>query len=89
MNETANLSFEVVMEVLAEKLATQLSREPSRLYPRLMTIDQAAVYLGSTREVMRRLVGPGNVPTVQIDGRVFLDRLDLDRWIERHKVSGS
>ena len=86
MSEPNDLSFDRLLEVLAEKLASKLSQDPSRLYPRLLTIDQAAVYLGRTREAVQHLVGSGKVPTVRADRRVFLDRLDLDKWIDENKT---
>jgi len=46
MIETKDLNFDLLLEALAEKLASKLSQEPSRRYPCLMTVDQAAVYLG-------------------------------------------
>jgi excisionase family DNA binding protein len=86
MTETKDLTFDGLLEALAEKLATKLSQEPSRLYPRLLTIDQAAVYLGRTREALQHLASSGKVPTVRADRRVFLDRLDLDKWIDENKT---
>ena len=86
MSEMNTLNFNQLLDMLAEKLATKLSQEPSRLYPRLMTIDQAAVYLGRTREAVQHLVSSGKVPTVRADRRVFLDRNDLDRWIDDNKT---
>jgi excisionase family DNA binding protein len=61
------------------------SQEPSRLYPRLLTIDQAPIYVGRAREATQHLAASGKIPTVRTDRRVFIDRLDLDRWIEEHK----
>lgn len=86
MSEMNDLTFDGLLEALAEKLATKLSQEPSRLYPRLLTIDQAAVYLGRTREALQHLASSGKVPTVRADRRVFLDRLDLDKWIDENKT---
>jgi excisionase family DNA binding protein len=86
MEETKDFSFDSLLELLAEKLAGKLSQEPSRLYPRLMTVEQAAVYLGRTREAVQHLVGSGKVPTVRADRRVFLDRNDLDKWIDDNKT---
>jgi excisionase family DNA binding protein len=88
MSDANALSFDRVLELLAEKLADRLSQEPSHLYPRLLTIDQAAVYVGRSREATQHLVASGKVPTVRTDRRVFIDRLDLDRWIEDHKERG-
>jgi len=86
MSEMKDLTFDRLMEVLAEKLATRLLQEPSRLYPRLLTLDQAAVYLGRTREDVQQLSISGKVPTVRADRRVFMDRLDLDQWIDENKT---
>ncbi len=86
MSETKDLTFDRVLEALAEKLATKLSQEPSRQYPRLLTADQATVYLGRAWEDVQRLAHSGKMATVLVDGRVFLDRLDLDKWIEDHKT---
>ena len=83
-----DFTFDRLLEILAEKLAGRLSAEPSRLYPRLLTIDQAAVYVGRTREATQHLAASGKIPTVRTDRRVFIDRHDLDRWIERNKSNG-
>ncbi len=86
MSDTNELNFARLLELLAEKLATKLSQEPSRLYPRLMTVDQAAVYLGRAWEDVARLAYSGSMPTVLVHDRVFLDRMDLEQWINDHKT---
>jgi excisionase family DNA binding protein len=86
MSETNTLSFDTLLEILVEKLANRLTQEPGRLYPRLLTIDQAAVYLGRSPEAMQHLVASGKVPAVRADRRVFLDRTDLDKWIDDNKT---
>ena len=86
MSETKDLTFDRLLELLAEKLANRLSQEPGRLYPRLMTVEQAATYLGRTPEATQHLASSGKIPTVRSDRRVFLDRIDLDKWIEDNKV---
>jgi excisionase family DNA binding protein len=86
MNEIKDFTFGQLLEILAAKLASELSEEPSRLPPRLLTVDQAAVYLGRTREAVQHLVSSGKIPTVRTDRRVFLDRLDLDKWIDDNKT---
>lgn len=88
MSDTTVLSFDRLMEVLAEKLATRLSEEPSRLYPRLLTIDQVAIYLGLTREATQDLAASGKIPMVRTEHRAFIDRLDLDKWIDENKTGG-
>ena len=90
MSDMNALSVEQLLEVLIEKLATKLaaklSQQPSLLCPRLLTIDQAATYLGRTREATQHLASSGKIPTVRTDRRVFIDRLDLDKWIDENKT---
>lgn len=50
-----------------------------------MTVEQAASYLGRTKEAVQHMIHAGKLPTVRSDRRVFLDRLDLDQWIGDHK----
>jgi excisionase family DNA binding protein len=86
MNEPHTLSLESLIEIIAEKLADKLARDPNRLCPRLLTIEQAAAYLGRSREAIQHLASSGKIPTVRSDRRVFLDRLDLDKWIDDNKT---
>ena len=86
MNDANDLNFDRLMEVLAEKLASKLTREPSRLYPRLLTIPQAAIYLGRPREAIQHLATSGKIPMVLADRSAFIDRLDLDKWIDDNKT---
>jgi excisionase family DNA binding protein len=81
-----DLTFDRLLELLAEKLAGKLTQEPRPLCPRLLTVEQAAVYLGWTSEATLHLASAGRIPTVRADRLVFLDRLDLDKWIEDHKT---
>ncbi len=77
------------LETLAERIAQKLRVEPRDLQPRLLTIDQAAVYVGRTREAMQHLANSARIPTVRADRRVFIDRRDLDRWIDLNKSAVS
>ena len=56
--------------------------------PRLLTVDQAAVYIGRTKEAVQHMISGGKLPTVRPDRRVFVDVLDLDAWIEDNKRRG-
>jgi excisionase family DNA binding protein len=86
MDAYKDLSFDALLEILAEKLANRLTLEPSRLYPRLLTVDQAALYLGPAWEDVQLLTRSGKMPAVCVAGRVFLDRIDLDKWIDDNKT---
>ena len=84
MNE-AN-PFAPMVEAIADAVLSRL-RPALDLYvrPRLLSIDQAAVYVGRTAKAVRPLVDSGAFPMVRTDGRIMLDVHDLDQWIEQGK----
>ncbi len=53
--------------------------------PRLLSIPQTATYLGRSVGAVQKLVERRAFRVVKSDRRVFVDRLDLDRWIEGGK----
>jgi len=48
---------------------------------RLLSIDQAAIYLGRSKTSVQHLVAQRRIPVVREGRRVFLDVRELDRWI--------
>lgn len=61
-------------------------KTPVNILPRLLSVEEAAAYLGRTPGALRQMIHRGGVPTVKIDRRVQLDRLDLDKLIEENKT---
>lgn len=57
------------------------------LLPRGLSVDVAAGYLGISRRALYRLASRGLVPMIRFPGcrRVLVDRLALDRLLERAK----
>jgi excisionase family DNA binding protein len=55
---------------------------------RLMSIDEAAVYVGASRHSMLRLIAGGSVPTVKLPRlrKVLIDQHDLDELIRQSKA---
>jgi excisionase family DNA binding protein len=51
-----------------------------------LNVEEAAVYLGRTKEAVQHLIAAGKLPVVKPDRRVFLDIRDLDQWIEQCKI---
>ena len=78
----SDLAKRVAAEVRAE---LELDRSNLAVRPRLLTVEQAATYLGRSKASVQHMVSDGSLPTVRSDRRVFLDVLDLDRWIAQHK----
>lgn len=78
--------LEQFANLVAAKLAAELANDHrSAVNRRLLSVDQAAIYVGRTKEALQFLLAAGKLPTVRSDRRVFLDIRDLDEWIERSK----
>jgi excisionase family DNA binding protein len=79
MNELFNI------EALADALSRRMLQNGNVERPRLLNLDQAAIYLGMTPEAVKSKAIQGQVPAVKVDKKWRFDRIDLDRWIEDHK----
>ncbi len=55
--------------------------------PRLLPLKDAARWLGLTLWAMRERVWAGDIPVVRFHGgrKIYIDTLDLERFIDRHK----
>ena len=87
---SGNLNIDGLLESLADRVSSKLAeRVPSvsggASQARLLTVQQAATYLGRTKAAVQHMVANGSLPVVRHDRRVFLDRLDLDKWIDAAK----
>jgi excisionase family DNA binding protein len=54
--------------------------------PRLLNLQDAAKYLSAHVWALRQMVRKRQVPHVRIGRGYLIDRLDLDRLIEKNKV---
>ena len=56
---------------------------------RLLSLKEAAGYLGLTTWAMRERVWSGSIPFVRFDGgrKLYIDRHDIDSFVERHKAT--
>lgn len=56
---------------------------------RLLTLKGAAEWLGLTVWAMRERIWAGQIPVVRFDGgrKQYIDRLDLEQFIERNKTT--
>jgi excisionase family DNA binding protein len=56
--------------------------------PRLMTVEETAIYLGRTKSAIEHLVHNGGLDgcLVRKNRRVHVDRFALDKWCETHRV---
>jgi hypothetical protein len=59
--------------------------EKSNPKARLLDVRSAAAYLGRSPHAIRHMIAAKALPSVRQDNRVFLDRQDLDAWIQIRK----
>jgi excisionase family DNA binding protein len=82
-------------DILVAKLAHAISAEIVKCFPEsgashtvqpaLLSVKEAAVYLGRTEQSIQHLIFERTVPVVRVGRRIHLHRSDLDRWIEKNK----
>jgi excisionase family DNA binding protein len=83
-----SVDLDALFDFLAERIAARLqagNHGGGGVTPRLLTVEQAAIYLGRTESAIRHMTASGELPVVRADRRVFLDRTDLDQWIANAK----
>ena len=78
------LFIDSLVETVTERVQARLVTEVT--LPRLLSVAQAAIYLGRTEAAVRQLYSSGRLRAVKLDGRVQFDRKDLDAFIENSKV---
>ena len=78
------MALEINSDTIAEAVANRL-KASEVLAPRLLTLNQAAMYLGLTPDALKAKVHMGRIPTVVLDKKLRFDRVELDRIIEESK----
>jgi excisionase family DNA binding protein len=76
--ELPNALIETVAQRVAAIVLERLEDTSNR---RWFTVDQAADYIGRTPEAIRGLVKRRELTGYKPDGRLQLDRTELDRWM--------
>jgi excisionase family DNA binding protein len=76
MSTTGNQFVQEIAEAVAAKLRME---KPSK---RVLTLDEAAEYVGLTPAALRQKAQRGAVPIVRFDKKFRFDRISLDLWID-------
>jgi excisionase family DNA binding protein len=71
-----------IAERAAELVVAQLERDGSS-WPRWLTVEQAAHYLGTTPKAIRGRIDRGRIPVTRDGRRVYIDRVELDAAMEQ------
>ena len=79
---TGNSGLDVLADAIAERVLARLHQSEQ---PRLLSVNEAAAYIGRTSKALRHMIADGSVPAVREGSRIHLDRTDLDGWIEMRK----
>jgi hypothetical protein len=71
---------------IIENKTAQRIAEP--LSPRLLTLKAGAEFLGLTIWGMRERIWAGDIPVVKFPGgrKMFIDRMDLEYFIQKNKT---
>jgi excisionase family DNA binding protein len=66
-------------------MAKMLNDECQKIFKRLYSIPEAAIYLGRTVHAVREMLWAGKIPFVRDGKRILIDIRDMDEWIEKSK----
>jgi excisionase family DNA binding protein len=86
MTTTGNQGLEALADAIAERVFQRLTTTLQKDRSRLLDVCTAAEYIGRSPSAVRHLIAKGTIPCIRRDGRVQLDRQDLDRWLELGKT---
>lgn len=67
---------------VASRVIAQLSANGG-LQKRLMTVEEAAEYIGRSKQATYHLISAAKIPIKRQGSRVFIDRKELDLWIDQ------
>jgi len=84
VNVIDRLSQQVAARV-EERVIEHLEHMAPPVKPALLTVKDAAAYLGRSEQSIQHLIFTKELPVVRVGRRVHLDRRDLDLWIEKNK----
>lgn len=83
MSDIDSSGFRILLpEDFIEQVADRVRTRPEK---RILTVAEAAVYLGRSQHAVRQMVRSRKIPVVKIDQRVMFDVHDLDKLIESSK----
>jgi excisionase family DNA binding protein len=75
-----------IVRVIVDGVQRELQHRPnnngtSPVTPRLLSVSEAATYLGRSKASVQHLAAQRRIPVVREGRRIFLDVRELDRWI--------
>jgi excisionase family DNA binding protein len=86
MNSTGNQGLDALADAIAQRVSDRVLAALELNKSRLLKVPAAAEYIGRSPSALRHLIAKRKIPCVRRDGRVQLDRQDLDNWLEMGKI---
>jgi excisionase family DNA binding protein len=83
MTNTQDLLAEDLARRICERIAPLLRESGGKITPRLLSIKEAAEYLGQSPGTIKNMLRDGRLHCNRSGARVLLDLRELDAWIER------
>jgi excisionase family DNA binding protein len=83
--QAIELFAQKVAERVEERVIDRLEHMAPQIQPALLSVRDAATYLGRSEQSIQHLIFSQELPVVRVGRRVHLDRRDLDAWIEKNK----
>lgn len=78
--------IDTLADRIAAKVRPVLSSSTSTVQGRLLTVRDAASYIGRSEQAVQHLIFQRDLPVIRVGRRVHLDRRDLDAWIDNSKT---
>jgi excisionase family DNA binding protein len=79
-----SIANQVAAQVKAD-IAAHMTQIVCRVQPALLSVKDAATYLGRSEQAVQHLIFQKDLPVVRAGRRVHIARADLDAWIEKNR----
>ena len=80
---TGNNGLDALADAIAQRVLARMHQSEES---RLLTVNEAAAYIGRSPKALRHMIASGSIPAVREGSRVHLDRADLASWVEMRKT---
>lgn len=85
MSTSSNGTSVLAQEIAEELIRRGVGSSKPVIQKRILTLKEAAEYLGRSESGIRHLVSKGVLSSVEFDAKICFDIRDLDRAIEMSK----
>jgi excisionase family DNA binding protein len=81
MKELDPIADFIALRVIERVAALTMTR-------RVLTLEEAVEYTGVGADGLKAAIATGELPRVDLDRRIRIDILDIERWIQSKKIHG-